>query len=807
MNESIPFGPRAALLMLITAMITLGSSIATQAAGNDEYLWSPEGLYNGTHPTSPNPWSTQWVQNPDGSKSIQVTVTRGTGYYNYVVIPASRLKKGATDFTAEITFRIAASTELPRTFFMFARNSKSQAYDLWQRWVGEPGPARTIRFPMQLIPIEGGTWTIYMGCQGLGSIIIDKLVIKPGRDLVLEQPQADVTPSTTVPTDIPVATGYHDITIDLPLADGKTTVLSSEGKLIADGNEPVSNEIAQANSVAMQRLINEAKKTQGTKTLLIPKGIYRFANKSAWMVDGIDDLTIDAQGSEFIFQNLYFGECFLIMHCNRLLIKDLYLDWNWDYKPIASIGTVKRLSEDGMTVAFEFADLNAQQTLQTSQSAWMGYYPIDPVTLYRSYRIEPQKLAQGKTTALQAEGNSITATFSAPMGFEVGTSYSIRHLYYNLTAFKMASCTHLTFDGITIYSMPGMGWLNTGTTHHWRFNNCNIIRRPGSRHPLTTAADGIHAGESKGDLIIENCTFTGLGDDAINLHDNAWEGGLKPGANDKQLVLLNCPKHRLRIESGDVLKFFNADYSPAGVELTVADEPTYEGKPNAYAPTTTTTINFTSAVPRDLSYLSIVINTRFGTDNVKIADNRFIQTFGRGILFAGNDVTIENNTFHEVFGNPIQIQADIVDNHWAEGYGTSNLVLRKNVFKDTNLSGRWEGAIVYVGGRLPWGPTEYQLFSRFLVEDNHFINAPGPAMSFASSRDFLIRNNTIELSRPFPNQTPYAGTMIANLSSNMAMQNNTWKFNAIPVSPTGVIHDPHSSSRIQISGNRLVTGQ
>ncbi len=646
MSKSIHISTHAVFLLLFSAVISLNCVCETQADQGGEYVWSPQGLYNGTHPTSSNPWSTDWVHNPDGSKSIKVTVTRGIGYYNYVVIPENRLEKGQTEFTAEITFRIAESTELPRTFFMFARNSKSQSYDLWQRWVGEPGDGqRTIRFPMNLIPIEGGKWTIYMGCQGLGSIIIDKLVIKSGRDMVMQEPTANASDVAKTTPGIPTASGYKDITVDLPRKSDTAKVLSAKGRLIPDSNTPVSDDVAQANSIAMQRLINEAKRIPGSKTILIPKGIYRFASKAAWIVDGIDDLTFDGQGSEFIFQRLYYGECFLVMHCNRLVFKDLYIDWNWDYKPIASIGTIKSLSADGKSAVMEFADLDNEQTLKVSQSQWLGLYPIDPVTLYRSMRIEPGKFhLASKTPAMTVDGNQITVTFKRQQALVVGRSYLVRHLYYNMTAFKTGSCSHLTFDGITIYSMPGMGWLNTGTTHHWRFNNCNIIRRPGSRHPLTTAADGIHAGESKGDLIIENCTFTALGDDAINLHDNSWQGGLKAGDTDQQLKLLNCPKHRLRIEPGDTLKFFNADFSPAGVELTVKGEPVYEGKPNAYARNTTTILNFTSTVPKNLSYLSIVINTRFGTNNVKIANNKIVRTFGRGILFAGNDTTIENNT-------------------------------------------------------------------------------------------------------------------------------------------------------------------
>ncbi|MAX23354.1 MAG: hypothetical protein CMJ19_02525 [Phycisphaeraceae bacterium] len=798
---------RTVCFLLVSTAIMLGCTHRAYAADRYEYVWSANGLYRGTHPVSKNPWQTDWVNNPDGGKSIKVTVTRGTGYYNYIVIPRHYLKTDAMDFTAEVTFRVTESTTLPRTFYMFARNSKSSAYDIWQRWVGEPdGKQRTIKFPMRLTPVDGGKWTIYAGCQGTGGIIYDKIAIKTGRDIEHLKPQTDATlTSQTDSTGKALATGFTEIQIIRPDDQGQGKVISAAGRLIADGDQPVSNEVAENNSIALQRMVNEARSIKGNKTILIPRGVYRFARKASIILDHVDDLTIDGQGSEFIFQKLYQGDCFLLMQCNRVVIKNLFIDWNWDYMPIASLGTVAKASDDSKTFEFTFADCNEQQIQKAAQMKWLMLMPIDADKLYRKRdEAQPEKFTiNDAKPKLEVKGDRIIAQFPRPVALAEGQSYIIRHLYYNLIAFKIASGSHLTFEDVTIYSLPGMGWLNTGTTHHWRFNRCRIVRREGSRHPLTTAADGIHAGESKGNVIIENCEFTGLGDDCINLHDNTWQGGLKFGDHDKQLKLLNCPKHRLRIAAGDVLRFYNADLSPTGIELTVAQEPIYDGHPNAYVNSTTTTIDFKQTVPRSLSYLAIVANTRFATDNVRIANNRFVRTFGRGILYSGNDVTVENNVFDRIGGNAIQVQADIVDLHWAEGVGTDNMVIRNNRFSNVNPSGRWEGAVIYTGGRLPWGPMSYPLFKRFLVENNHFINPPGPAMSFTASRDMVIRNNIIDMTNPLPNVTPYAGTVFNALCSQVRVHGNLWKSPQPESYPGGVVFDPDECEQIQVDSNRL----
>ncbi len=800
MSKSIHISTHAVFLLLFSAVISLNCVCETQADQGGEYVWSPQGLYNGTHPTSSNPWSTDWVHNPDGSKSIKVTVTRGIGYYNYVVIPENRLEKGQTEFTAEITFRIAESTELPRTFFMFARNSKSQSYDLWQRWVGEPGDGqRTIRFPMNLIPIEGGKWTIYMGCQGLGSIIIDKLVIKSGRDMVMQEPTANASDVAKTTPGIPTASGYKDITVDLPRKSDTAKVLSAKGRLIPDSNTPVSDDVAQANSIAMQRLINEAKRIPGSKTILIPKGIYRFASKAAWIVDGIDDLTFDGQGSEFIFQRLYYGECFLVMHCNRLVFKDLYIDWNWDYKPIASLGTVVSMSGDQKTVEFVFNDLDAAQTLLASQQSWIGLFEMDPVRLSS---VDGSKLAMN-VTSKSASGNHITATFSNAMNMHVGKSYCIRHLYYNLIAFKTYNSEHVIFDGVTIYSLPGMGWLNTGTTNHFQVFDCHIKRRTGSRNPLTTAADGIHSNETGGNIVIKLCTFEGLGDDCINLHDNNWQGGLIYGGSADQFHFYNCPKHRLRVNVGDVLEFYNPDYSPTGIQLTVKEEPVFSGTSNPYDASAIMSVKFVEPRPTGLSYLTIVRNTRYETRNVNISGCQFKYTNGRAILLAGHDATISSCYFRNVTSTSIQLHTEIVDNLWGEGQGASNVLIKDNTFENASISTRYEGALIYAGATLPWGQTDYPLFNRILIENNRIFNACGPVATLKFSQDVVVRNNIMDLTQTMPLIKTFSGLIYGAFSNNLALGGNTWRNWITPQAQyqTGTAIDPVTTSDVEVGVN------
>ena len=635
---------------------------------------------------------------------------------------------------------------------------------------------------------------------GGGSVIIDSLVVKEGRGITLTEPLHNAYPISIVPQGIPEATGFSPITIDAPTGSPET-IISASGVLTADsGGTPVSEQVAAANVTGLRQLINQAKYTAGKKKIVVPMGVYRFSPNAAIQIDGIDDLTIDGQGSDFIYQKLYTGELFMITDCSRMVIENLNIDWEWSYMPIASLGKVVSLSIDKKAAEFEFVDLNAAQTLLASQMPWIGIFQMDPVSLWAE---RPSKFEMA-TTSLSSSGNHITATFANPVALEVNESYCIRHLYYQLIAFKLSNCQHLTFNHINIYSLPGMGWLNTGTSHHLQIINSSITRRSGSRHPLTTAADGVHANESAGDILISNCHFRGLGDDAINLHDNAWQGGLEYGSSNTELILNNCPKHRLRLQSGDVVEFFNADYSPTGVQLTVDGAPTFQGSPNEYAATTTATVNFTAPVPVGLSNLSIAINRAYDTRNVRIAGSTFQYTNGRAILLAGRDATIEYCYFRNVYSTSIQLHTEIVDNLWGEGHGADNIVIRHNTFENTNPSGRWEGSVIYGGATLPWGPTDYPLFDRILIDDNLFYNAPGPAVSLRSVRSVIVRDNRIQLSQSKPEMTAYSGTIYGTLCTNMALGGNEWRNWIAPSNLTGVAMVDSTTGDIELELNTLI---
>jgi len=759
------------------------------------YEWDTSAFYGAHHG---NTGSRVVLDQVDGR--LRVTVPPGSpagGYYNFYLTPAKVLA-GGHQYTAVITFNISTSTTHPGKFYMFARNSAGNQHDIWQPWIGEPGATRTISLPLDLPVVDGGTWTLTVGMLGPGSIIIDRLVIHDGIETTSVPAVVNATPVSTVPDGVTAATGFVPFAITPPAVKTPVTISMANYKFVAD-----SMEAATTNALQFQQALKDCR-TQKATTLLIPPGTYRFSGVRTINFEGLEDMTVDGQGAVFVIEQLtHDGAAFAVKNCTRTVIKNLFLDWDWNAQPIASLGTVSNLSPDKKQCDFTFPDLNATQTALTRVTPWKSISPMDPVTLVRSepnnYQVPP-----GTTVTAGSAGNVLHATFPSAAPLANGQTYFIRHLYYEMAAFKVTDSSHLVFDSITIRSMPGMGWVFLSAMHDWALVNCHIKRAPGSRNPLTTAADGIHIGESQGNFIVRGGSFTGMGDDAVNLHDNCYQGELVRDPSDPaKLTLLNCKSHQLRILPGDSLQFYDASYAnlngsldPVTRQVATSTTDNKSGR---------TDITFTTPLPSPLAPQSILRNTRFNTRNILIEDCLFEYTNGRGILLSTHGTTVQNCRFTHVYGAPIRFETNILPTAWAEGHGASNVLIKNNVFEDNNPATNSKGAIIWAGVMIPWGPTETMLFNTLTIENNRFVNCPGPAVLLANASNVIVRGNRIVQTRPIPNATPYSATLFVGKSSGLALGGNTWVNTSAAPSGFGVVYDPSTTTNLSGGTNTVTT--
>lgn len=705
---------------------------------------------------------------------------KGDGWNTLILVPAGVLHGGRA-YLAELRYRIVVAppypgTPFPGTFHLFARSkSLGQERDAWVNFIGDPGDSGTARLPMHLPSAED--WTFTVGCKGAGELAVSSLVIREGDGFASVPATATVEAAPARPDVTPVATGCPAVTI-APPADGTGLVISTaEFGLTADGPDaPVSNEVAAANALGLHRAL-VACSTRKASRLVIPTGTYRFYPKDPLQIGDQQDLTIDGQGSLLVFAKLMRGVSALNLHqCKRVALRDLRIDWDWRANPIASIAVVDAVADDRRSCTMRFPDLDAEVTERLKSVEWTHISPMDGSAV----RLTPKIVSRE-----HSGGNLMQVAFTTPQPLVAGSTYQVRHLYYEMGAFKMNDCSNVLFEQVTIHSMPGMGWVMRGDLDHIGLRRCRIAPPEGSTRPMSTSADGLHILESQGGILIEDCEFTRTGDDCINIHDNCAQGVRQTAPN--ALTLVGNQRYKMKVTAGDRLELFRPDYAPIGWSGTVA-KVAFTDKD--------TQVEFAEPLPEQVSPLSIVFNRRYGTCDVRIVNSRF--TTGR-VLLSARRVTVEGCTFEHTAANAIQLHTEIVGSLWAEGSGAADVVIRGNTFSDTNRILKFGGPAIHGQPVLPAGRTTFPLFSGILVENNRFSGNHGPILSLAACERVVVRGNSILDAAPVPGATVLAGCILAESGRDLRLGGNTWTAPAA----TAVVYDPAVVSGLVTAGNRI----
>lgn len=494
--------------------------------------------------------------------------------------------------------------------------------------------------------------------------------------------------------------------------------------------------------------------------LTIPKGTYYFKTCSGNAhidLSHMENFILDGQGSEFVFETVH--SYISLFDSHTIQVKDLILDWNWDVAPLASIGVISGIDENGSYIECTFPEYT--DVPEDMKFSIVG--PFDPVCFhpgcpdgiefrpYPNTHILKSEDAETdkKMLALVRELDNILLKKQEKAGsnvlrfytvspeftlsrFHLGDSFRFRHYEYDIRTVYIADSTNITLSDITLYSAPGSGFVGNGDIQGLHFQKCAVKLRPGTVRSITTATDCLHVCNSKGNFIIEDCDFGFAGDDCINIHDNSSMG--ISVLDSHTLIAQRVSKDAILFEAGYEVELRNPDFSPTGYcsKLTkvIYDESAR-----------TCELSFENPLPGNLSKNTILWNLRFDTQFYLIRNCRFTNNRARGVLLQGSNGILENNLFENIQGAAIQIETGC-ESRWSEGHGVKNLVIRNNIIRHCDLNA-WQMAVIYIGVYLPDGRCDYPVFEDILLENNTIIDCPRLAMYLSSCKNVVVQNNVI----------------------------------------------------------------
>ena len=489
-------------------------------------------------------------------------------------------------------------------------------------------------------------------------------------------------------------------------------------------------------------------------TLKVDGGKYYFRTDKAIMLDGLKNVLIDADGAQFIFENPNY---FHIVNCNCIEIRGLGITWNLDVSRLASLVKIRNASKESQSFELEFTELNEVS----------ADIPIMAFTKYDSEALTPgtrQDFKEnyvyqfpGSIKTVEKTGhNVLKVTHDGSLdNYTDGEVYLLRHHVYGGNAFNVYNTSNITFSGIKLYAVAGMGWLIENRSEHFQLLGCVIGLDPEhDDNRISTTADGVHIANTNGKFRISGCDFSFMGDDDVNVHDNI--ATVTDKLDEKTVEIYTNANN---FAAGDTAIFSSKGFDRLGFSAEVTS---VEGKK----------LTFDKELPDYIVKDCIVSNGSIDSGNYVISGNYFHENRARGLLLQSNNGLCENNRFYKIMANPIKVIMDISSGLWLEGTGVNGLVIRNNSFVECNVV-EWS-AQISISTNIDGKSADSTFFYNITVENNSFDNFYGRLVDASNVSNLKICGNRLN-NKDGSYEARRGRIIIRQSCSRVTISNNEYK--------------------------------
>ena len=489
-------------------------------------------------------------------------------------------------------------------------------------------------------------------------------------------------------------------------------------------------------------------------TLKVDGGKYYFRTDKAIMLDGLKNVLIDADGAQFIFENPNY---FHIVNCNCIEIRGLGITWNLDVSRLASLVNIRNASKESHSFELEFTELNEV----SADIPIMAFTKYDSETLTPGTRQDFKEnyvyQFPGSIKTVEKTGhNVLKVTHDGSLdNYTDGEVYLLRHNVYGGNAFNVYNTSNITFSGIKLYAVAGMGWLIENRSEHFQLLGCVIGLDPEhDDNRISTTADGVHIANTNGKFRISGCDFSFMGDDDVNVHDNI--ATVTDKLDEKTVEIYTNANN---FAAGDTAIFSSKGFDRLGFSAEVTS---VEGKK----------LTFDKELPDYIVKDCIVSNGSIDSGNYVISGNYFHENRARGLLLQSNNGLCENNRFYKIMANPIKVIMDISSGLWLEGTGVNGLVIRNNSFVECNVV-EWS-AQISISTNIDGKSADSTLFYNITVENNSFDNFYGRLVDASNVSNLKICGNRVN-NKDGSYEARRGRIIIRQSCSRVTISNNEYK--------------------------------
>ena len=291
--------------------------------------------------------------------------------------------------------------------------------------------------------------------------------------------------------------------------------------------------------------------------------------------------------------------------------------------------------------------------------------------------------------------------------------------------FEFDGCNDIVMENINQYCSIGLAVITTNCKNLYA-NNVNSVVRQGSNRIQAVKDDVFHLVATKGEVVIKNCTFDRMCDDALNIHSH-YPTIKKVLSKNTLVTEIICPQDKMLdlYRTGQTLKLLKDDYTDTGKFYTVKEHSYYSEKQ----------IKLVLCEEIEENIEGFLLDDSEASATLLFCNNKVTNTNGRVVVQTSGKAIVENNYFHTV------ASAIVVNGRsktYFEGAPIRDLIIRNNVF---------DGFGFFPAVHVSWGcynPENKVIYGKITVENNEFTANGKDYMFFKYFNEVILKNNTFK---------------------------------------------------------------
>ncbi|OHS98997.1 Alpha-1,3-galactosidase B [Tritrichomonas foetus] len=547
----------------------------------------------------------------------------------------------------------------------------------------------------------------------------------------------------------------------------------------------------------LRKMISDARENQKS-SIVIEKGEYHFyedgALKMTYHVSNhdqptfqpvgvplidLENVTIDCQNSTFIFHGLI--EPFVVMDSYNVTIKNVHIDF---YRPFYTEATIVATGFFSTTLSIDRTKypyhVHALQFVFENEGFSLG------ATLMYIFNRETKRIYKNNDgisfitiVTENADGSCNILMNLQGHGAQIGDVVVIRSWdrpHPGIFLYR-AKKTHLY--NVHVHSAEGMALLAQRSEDIYiEHSGANY---GGDDRYHSSSCDATHFSNDKGEIIVRNCLFEGMLDDAINVHSTSLK--ITEIVNNSAIKLQYMHEQSVGFETflpGEKIQFIKS----GTMELSEIRVVSNVRKMS----TTELLVTIDGNIPSDISSGDAVENADY-YPSVIFENNTIRNNVARGSLFTTpKSVKVRNNFFDYTSGAALLLAGDTAN--WYESGKCTDVEIKGNIFINPLTS-----TYQFTKAIFSFYPTissvssqQVSYHANVLIEDNYFDIFDIPILYAISTENITIRNNKIKYNNDFPGwgEKTFQLHKCKNLTlaSNEIIPEKTWSIDDVSLDQT-----------------------